>query len=258
MRYLRVYPDRHHPVFMLIDALQAIGVQVEFAKDDRTRGCWGMVFPEYGNRVAVWLIDNRHEHERINEDPAARALLDSGALVMHAQNPDCERVGGVWLPLAASPGYAPQIATKTHDAAFVGYLRDLQRVSRLADVAAMCDMVIASGAFGDIAVNLYNSARVGLNVPTRWGMPNSYDINMRVFEIAACGIALVTPHEDPLAELGFVDSLTCITYGKTRSITDAVKMALDAPNIGIAAHQLVTSKHLYSHRANQVIAWLSE
>lgn len=253
-----MYPVSHHPVYFLISALQAIGVAVEFAKDERTHGCWGLVFPDYGNRVMVWLIDNRHLHEREREDPAAKALLDTGALVCHAQKPDMERVGGHWLPLAASPGFYPTGITKLHDAASIGYLRDLQRVSRLADVAAVCDLVVQWGVFGDDANRLYNSARVGVNVPTRWGMPNSYDVNMRVFEVAACGISLVTPHEDCLTELGFVDGLTCLTYGTHRTVADAVLMGLDMPAIGAAALALVNERHTYAHRAKQVLAWLQE
>lgn len=253
-----MYPDRHHPIFMLQDALQAVGVAVEFAKDERTRDCWGMVFPDFNHRVMVWLIDNRHEHERAKEDPAAAALLAEGALVCHAQKPDYERVGGHWLPLAATPGFRPMPAlTKVHDAAFIGFLRDMQRVSRLADVAAMCNVTIAWGMFGHDAVRHYNAARVGVNVPTRWGMPNSYDSwNMRLPELAACGIVPVTPHEDYLAEGGWLDGQTCYTYGTHRPIEDAVRLALDNPQVGSAAHELVMAKHTYAERAKQVMAWL--
>lgn len=253
-----MYPDLHHPVYFLISALQSIGVRAEFAKDERTRGCWGMVFPDYGNRVMVYLIDNRHLHEREKEDPAAKELLASGALVCHAQKPDCERVGGHWLPLAATPGFAPQNAVKAHDAAFCGYLRDLQRVSRLADVAAVYNVAIAWGVFGDDAVALYNAARVGVNVPTQWGMPNTWDSwNMRLPEIAACGIVPITPHEEYLAEGGWIDGVSCVTYGAHRTIADAVGIALENPHIGDAAQGLVALKHTYEHRARQVVEWLS-
>jgi hypothetical protein len=251
------YPERHHPVFMLMDALQASGVTVEFAKDERTRGCWGMIFPDLNNRVAVWLIDNRWSHEAEKEDPAALELLASGALVMHAQRRDMERIGGVYLPLAASPGYRNLDGFKTHDAAFVGYVRDINRVNLLADVGAKFRLNFKQGIFGYDAIETYCVSKCGINVPTRYGHPQAYDIPMRVFEIAATGSPLVTNDLPELPELGFLDGVTCVTYGKTRSITDAVKIALDAPKIGMAALALVNERHTYLHRAKQVMQWLS-
>jgi hypothetical protein len=239
------YPDRHHPVFFLIDALAAIGVRADFAKDDRTLGCWGMVFPEFDNRVLVWLIDNRLPHEAIREDPAAKALLALGALVCHAQQSDME------------PGFHPVGTMITADAAFVGYVRDEGRARLLADVGKRFKLSVNQGVFGKQATEAYCGAHVGLNIPSHYGQPYCTDINMRVFEIAACAVPLVTNDLLGLIELGFIDGKTCMTYGAHRSVTDAVQYAIDHREMRIAGRQLIKDRHTYTHRAEQVKTWLS-
>lgn len=255
------YPDRHHPVFFLQDALNALGIRADFARDARTLGCWGLLFPDFDNRLLVWLIDNRIPHEQANEDPAARELLARGAIVAHAQKPDAERVGGHWLPLAASPGFRPIATDKLCDVAMVGYVRDQGRMRMLSDVAAKFRLNVAQGVFGDAAVRVYCGAHVGLNVPSHYGTPYCYDINMRVFEIAACGVPLVTNNLAELAELGFIDAVNCYVYSEGGfSITGAIQIALGKAeqfNVGQAGYELVQKRHLYSHRAEQVKQWLS-
>lgn len=250
------YPDRHHPVYFLQDALLECGVQAVFARDERTHNCYGLIFPDFGSRVMVWLIDNRWMHEREHEDPAAARLLDEGALVCHAQKLDQERVGGHWLPLATTPGYRYIKMPRLHDVAFVGYVRDMQRANVLLDVAASWKVSIGQRLFGDDAVRTYCGARCGINIPTRYGDPLAYDINMRVFEIAACGIPLVTNQVSGLTELGFVDGETCFTYGKHRTPSEAVAIATQHLEIGRHGRELAGEQHTYQHRAEQVMQWL--
>lgn len=261
------YPPRHHPVFFLIDALNKLGIRADFAKDERTLDCWGMVFPDFDNRVMVYLIDNRLPHEAAKEDPAAKELLNRGALVCHAQRPDAERVGGHWLPLAASPGFEPVSVAKTSDVAFVGYIRDEGRARLLADVGHQFKLSVNQGLFGTQAVEAYNAAKVGLNIPSHYGQSCCYDINMRVFEIAACGVPLVTNDLPELRELGFLPGVTCSMYGKTDKdqmnfkfhVNGAIRYAMiHHPEIGEAGLQLIRDRHTYKHRAEQVERWLSE
>lgn len=250
------YPDRHHPCFFLVDSLNAIGVNTEFAKDERTLGCWGMVFPEYDNRVMIWLIDNRLPHEMAKEDPAAKELLKRGALVCHAQKTDKQRVGGHWLPLAASPGFHPIDTPKTSDACFVGFVRDSGRARLLSDVRAKFSLSVNQGLFGRQATEAYCAAQVGLNVPSHYDTLYCTDVNMRVFEIAACGVPLVTNHLPELKELGFIDSETCVEY--KNHICEAVLYAIDHPSIGKRGLELINGRHTYTHRALQVVEWLKE
>ncbi len=252
------YPDRHHPIFFLQDSLKVIGIRADFAKDERTLGCWGMVFPDFNNRVMVWLIDNRWVHESVKEDPAARELLARGAIVAHAQKPDMERVGGSWLPLAASPGFHPVNVGKTSDCCMVGYVRDEGRARLLADVGKHYSLSLNQGLFGKQAVEAYCGAKCGINIPTRYGDPQAYDSwNMRSPEIMACGIPLVTEYQPYLSELGLMDLDTYVSYGKGRTITEAIALALAHPEIGPEGLKLIQEEHTYAHRAETVKQWLS-
>lgn len=254
---MSAYPDRWHPVYFLEDALRKLGADATFARDERTEDCYGLVV---NGRVVVWLIDNRLPHEQAVEDPAAERLMGRGALVLCAQQPDAARIGAVWLPLAVSPGFAPDACPATHDAAFVGYVRDPARASALIDVAGHCRLHVAQGVFGQDAADVYNRARVGLNVPTEYGARYAYDsANMRCFEVLGCGVALVTPDAAYLAELGLVDGDTCYTYASPDMLVPTVRRALADPlreAVAAAGCALAQTRHTYRQRAQQVLAWL--
>jgi len=79
------YPDLHHPCYFLEDALTKLGADARVVRDETTLGCWGLLV---NGKLMVWLIDNRHPHEALTEDPAAKHLLERGVLVCHAQKPD--------------------------------------------------------------------------------------------------------------------------------------------------------------------------
>lgn len=254
------YPDQHHPVFFLQAALAALGVDAAFnARDSRTEGCWGLII---NGKPMVWLIDNRWEHERQQEDPAVQRLLERGALVCHAQKPDAARIGGYWLPLAVTPGYEPKRVNKTHDVGFVGYVRDMGRANALIELGARYRLNHRDQVFGDEAVNVYCAAHAGLNVPTQYGNPLAYDsANMRCFEILATGTPLVTPDEDYLAALGIESGKTAVLYRSMGDLIYAVRSLLDSPQqakaIGEAGTALAKERHTYAHRAKQVMEWLS-
>lgn len=253
---MSTYPDRHHPCYFLEDALTALGADARVIRDDTTLGCWGLLVN--GKRM-VWLIDNRHPHEAATEDPAAAELLQRGVLVCCAQQPDAERVGGKWLPLAVTPGYRlpekPQ--EKLYDVGFVGYVRDAGRQSVLAHVARHFKLCVQQGAFGDSAVSVYWQSKVGLNVPTGYGQPDSYDsANMRCFEILATGTPLVTPYEDYIPDLGIIHEETALLY---YDIDDLIETICDADNmqkIGERGAKLAQERHTYAHRAKTVLEWV--
>jgi glycosyltransferase involved in cell wall biosynthesis len=259
------YPDGHHPCYFLVNALSGIGIRADFARDARTLNCWGMVFPDFNNRVLVWLIDNRLPNERVQEDAAAKELLSRGAVVCHAQKPDMERVGGYWLSLAASPGFEPVAVAKTADVCFVGYVRDESRARLLSDVGAKFKVSVKQGVFGRRANEAYCGARVGLNIPSYYGQPYCYDINMRVFEIAACGVPLVTNYLPELAELGFIDGYNYFAYKSPADLPEAIARAIhyrrDHPGMLVEPEfmlmQDIQAKHTYQARAVQVHQWLT-
>lgn len=252
------YPDRHHPCFFLEDALRTLGMDAQVIRNDETLNCWGL---KVDGKLMVYLIDNRHLHERVTEDPAALELIKRGVLVTCAQRPDAERVGAKWLPLAVTPGYRFEPRHKIFDCGFVGYVRDPGRAEMLALVASRFTTAFSQGCFGDSAVSDYWQSRVGLNVVTGYGTPNSYDTwNMRSPEIMSTGTPLVLGYEDYLADLGVISGENCMTYDSPAGMLAAIQYLIDTPDratqIGIAGMNLVLARHKYSHRAQQVIEWL--
>lgn len=252
------YPEFHHPVYFLIQSLHDLGAKAEFVRDEHTLGCWGAMV---NGRIIVWLIDNRWSHERIKEDPAAAELIKRGVLVMCAQKPDAERVGAKWLPLAVTPGYGPpdKPHEKTHDVAFVGYVRDAARMQVLSHVARHFRLNVAQGVFGPSAIEAYWSAKVGLNIPTNYGATDAYDsANMRCFEILATGTPLVTSGEPYLGDLGLGGK--CFMYSNINELIEAIRIAIQLPDelakAGVIGTELAQSRHTYAHRAKQVMEWL--
>lgn len=255
------YPEQHHPVFFLRDALEMLGADASFNhRDGQTEGCWGLIV---NGKPVVWLIDNRWPHEREKEDPAARKLQDRGALVMCAQKPDAERIGSKWLPLAVTPGYRPPLdpTPKLYDVGFVGYIRDEQRLAVLKNLSRHFTVANANGVFGNDAVRIYWDSKVGINIPTRYGDPLAYDsANMRCFEILATGTPLVTPYEPYLDELGIVPYSHCMAYHNADELIDhiawLIKKSDEGDDWGEAGVKLVAERHTYMHRAKQVLEWL--
>ncbi len=251
------YPPEHHPVFFLRDALHTLGVDAVFnGRDERTLGCWGLIVE---GKPFVWLIDNRWPHEAEHEDPAALELIKRGVLVTCAQLPDADRVGAKWLPLAITPGYRFEPRAKVFDVGFIGYVRDNNRAEMLRLVASRYTTAFSQGCFGDSAVSDYWQSKVGLNVPTDYGNPLAYDINMRVFEILATGAVLVTNWLPALhaTELGIITDEHCVTYCNPNELPDAIAHAIRHPEIGVAGMELALQKHTYADRAKQVMQWLA-
>lgn len=256
------YPDRHHPVFFLQDALQALGADAVFnGRDDRTLGCWGLIV---NGKPLVWLIDNRWPHEREKEDPAAAELIRRGALVTCAQKPDAERVGAKWLPLAVTPGYRPpdKPVERLYDVGFVGYVRDAGREAVLRHVSRHFKLCVERGVFGDAAVNLYWQSRIALNVPTQYGEPNAYDsANMRFFEALGAASVLATPFQPYLSELG-IGRLApeVLSYATIGGLIDGIEKRLrmgdQLAERGSLNAKLAQERHTYTHRAKKVLEWL--
>ncbi len=250
------YPDNHHPCYFLADSLCALGVDAQVVRNDETLNCWGL---KVDGKVMVWLIDNRWPHERVHEDPAALELIKRGVLVTCAQLPDADRVGAKWLPLAITPGYRFEPRAKVFDVGFVGYVRDNNRAEMLRLVASRYTTAFSQGCFGDSAVSDYWQSKVGLNVPTDYGNPLAYDINMRVFEILATGAVLVTNWLPTLGlpELGLFAGEHYIGYTNPDTLLEVMPFALEHPEIGVAGMNLALARHTYTDRAKQVMKWLA-
>jgi len=69
---------------------------------------------------------------------------------------------------------------------------------------------------------------------------------------------LLTNDLPELAELGFIDGETCMTYVDTDELLDKLNLAMANPDlrnaIGRRGLALVNERHTYAHRAEQVLA----
>jgi spore maturation protein CgeB len=99
-----------------------------------------------------------------------------------------------------------------------------------------------------------------VNIPTRYGHPDAYDLNMRVFEVPITMTPLVTNWSPVLTELGFVHGYNCYTYRSADELCQVVHYLKQNPHkAGLAGYDgtmLILERHLYSHRAKQVLEWL--
>lgn len=77
---------------------------------------------------------------------------------------------------------------------------------------------------------------------------------IKTFEVAGAGCAPIVDQQDELAELGFIDGRTCLTY---RDFDEAVALIRDTPDerlreLGAAAGDLAKSRHTWLHRAAEI------
>lgn len=252
----RDYPDGHHPTVFVKDALEALGHSVVW-DDQRLQGCEGFAVDDV---PVAWLLDNRVPANRARQDPAAKSMLQSGEVVVcHCQLEDANRVGGFWLPLAATPRYAPpeKPVKQSYDVAFVGYLNDFERAGVMARLRQKLSLNTASRVFYEEAAAVYHAARVGLNVPAMYGTGIDYDVNMRVFEIMACGLPLVTNENKALGNLGIFSGVNCLTYTDEEDLIRQVKLLLADPAMGQEMARrgldLVRRRHTYEQRAKDLL-----
>lgn len=77
---------------------------------------------------------------------------------------------------------------------------------------------------------------------------------IKTFEVAGAGCVPIVDHQEELAELGFVDGQTCLTY---RDFDEAVALVRNTPTerlreLGAAAATLARSRHTWLHRAVEI------
>jgi len=87
-------------------------------------------------------------------------------------------------------------------------------------------------------------------------------VNMRVFEVMACRVPLVTTRHRDMEVWGLVENEHYRGYdeddidGMLDGIAWCNENLVAAEQMAIRAWQLITTKHLYSHRAAEILEWL--
>lgn len=225
------------------------------------------------SKFAMWFIDSRRNHNPAlrnpDDDTFALRIIEHGGLVFQAQKRDVRRVWDrlgsdspnvKWLPLAADPDVwsdQPQ-EIKKFPAVFVGNCYDPVRHETLGALfqKGLVYWPGIEGAIMEEGATQYRKAHAGLNIPSFYGTPECYDINMRVFEILSCGVVLITNYLPELIDLGIEDGKNCICYNKIQDIETIIKEVKNNftwQNVGRAGRQLILEQHTYDHRAKRII-----
>lgn len=235
---------------------------------------------EFLSKSVMWYIDYRRNYNtklsgRVPPDEeTALRLLNGGGLVFQAQLPDVQGLQNApnlneslkhnvhYLPLAAEPSvWASEALTgdPVYISAFVGNCYDTDRLGMLNGLATngLLYWPGIEGAIMEDGAKVYQNALVGVNIPSFWGTPECYDVNMRVFEVLSCGRPLITNRLMDLNLLEILDGEVCKTYTELWQIAELIEWFNShrdrAVEMGRAARALILRKHTYTHRAQQVL-----
>jgi hypothetical protein len=227
-------------------------------------------FPEkHQSRSTMWFIDSRHNNDprrrQPDDDTNALNLAAGGGWVFQAQREDWLRNRNLgvsrssWLPLAADPDiWKPNgSVTKTADIGFGGNIWCEQRRELLERIKRQWRLSHFTGT-PDVLAKAYARCHIGFNVSGWYGTPVAYDINMRVFEIMACGLPLVTNRLSELDELGMVSDHHLLAYDSVEGALASIKLVLErGPDyrntMGLNARHLILQRHTYRHRIEQML-----
>lgn len=226
------------------------------------------------HKTTMWFIDSRHNNNparrKPDDDSNAKKLVDGGGWVFQAQARDWQRninqevMRSCWLPLAADPDvWQPDPeARKVYDVGFGGNIWCETRRTMLDEIAKKHIFCQFTGP-PQALVDGYNASKIGFNVSSFYGTPVAYDINMRVFEVMACGIPLVTNHLPELTELGVMSGIHCMTYKSPDVVLSLIQVLLThnqgrRREMGERARQLILDGHTYQHRMEEALEIVTE
>lgn len=227
-------------------------------------------FPEkHRAKTAMWFIDSRRncnpDLRKPDDDTNAQTLADGGGWVFQAQKEDWRRnietgvMRSTWLPLAADPNvWRPADMPKDFDVGFGGNVWDPWRQQMLDRIHAKgWKLGRWTGEPEDLALG-YNRARVGFNCSSFFNTPVAYDINMRVFEIMACGIPLVTNKLRAMDEIGLCAGWHYMGYTNADMAMTQIRLALvrgeeKRKEMGDRARKLILDGHTYTHRIRHAL-----
>jgi len=205
---------------------------------------------EFPNR-AFWAIDTHVAYDRV------LAIARHFPIVFAAQRDGVDRlksdgVDAHWLPLAADEEQL-QVGARADrdiDVAFVGNACTPERREMLRLVAAAFDsLAFDNTGYPARIIELYGRSRVVINHSIK------DDVNMRIFEAAACGAVPVTNRIPPSQWEGL--DLKRIDYDGPADALDKIEAVLadDALRKEVRAHNLdvIRGRHLYEHRLHVML-----
>ncbi len=216
------------------------------------------VIPPQCRPRAAWAIDTHMDLSR-----CIQRFGDADFLFAAQQNgaATLQQVLGRpvnWLPLACDPDIHRPLAgeRKCHDVAFVGHIPGHERQRLLNLLLQRYPSSWFGQALFDEMSRMYSRGHVGFNCSV------ADDLNMRLFEIPACGIPLVTNHIDGngLDEL-FEIGRHLLTFRTDDELCAQIDRLLHdkefAVKLARAGHRHVLQHHTYRHRMVQLLQTVS-
>jgi O-antigen biosynthesis protein len=163
-----------------------------------------------------------------------------------------------WVPLAADPDIHKRILCPLiYDIGFVG--RDAQKADRGRQLRLLRkefpSSFIGQADFTKMG-QIYSSSKIGFNSSI------AHDINMRIFEIMACGCMLLTNRiaHNGFEEL-FEDGVDYVSYRTDSELISKARYYLEHEdirlNIAQAGRKKVIEKHTYFHRLQTIFNYLA-
>ncbi len=158
-----------------------------------------------------------------------------------------------WLPHACDDELHKDLAVKRElDIAFVGNDGGIPRKFLLQEIRERYpSSYIGNASYRDIA-GIYSRAKIGFNYSI------ADDINMRMFEVMACGAMLLTNHiDDNGFDEIFKDRKNLTTYKSPKELFSLVEYYLknvpERERIAEAGKKLVISEHTYLKRTEYIL-----
>ncbi len=201
---------------------------------------------------ACWVIDTHLGYERCRE----RAL--GCDLVFAAQRNGAERlqqdgIDARWLPLACDPEVHRRYQVPLEfDWCFVGTVRAGRRPELLRHLQQRFPRGFIGQRYFDEMARTYSASKLVINQSVR------DDVNMRVFEAAACGSLLLTNdlRDNGQAEL-LQDGVHCAVYHNEEELDEKLAYYLqhdaEREQIAAAGCREVLAKHTYRHRMQTIL-----
>ncbi len=191
-----------------------------YVETDPGEGFWMEDILETKVKKACWLIDN---HLNFKWHKNLAKLFDHVFFAQKAVIPWAKKYGinAEWLPLACEPEIHKEWnKEKKYDVVFIGHLnRERERFFKNLEVNLKG---IKIGVFEKIYLEemakIQSKGKIGFNLPVR------KDINMRTFEVPACGCLLFSPHIRHLNEI-FNDN-EIVIYKNKREIFEKIEYYL--------------------------------
>lgn len=217
-------------------------------------GGWVRIPPDIGCKTACYSIDTFNNTEKIFD------IIKNYDYKFFAQKRFAQKDKEYWLPLGADTDvYKPVNTTLEHDISFCGtFLVKKSQADRNKYLKTLVNEAYKGGLnfylgrdYNEHACLKYNQSRLVFNM----GIAN--DINMRFFEVMACGIPQLYNHVDGIEELGFKADEHYLSFENEKEMIKKMWLAINYPDklkdMVEKSFYLVMNNHTYKHRIEQLI-----